>query len=156
MRQGANTEETAGPLEVQRADPGYRLAAGLGTLVLAAVALVVLWVMRSQMHRLEALAESDLPAAVERAMWMVAAVAWSGALGFVGVGAWFWLLGRRIRRAGQYPPPGMKVLRDVAVRRGRKAIALANMAQAGALIVATGGLAAMWYLHRLAEALLRG
>jgi hypothetical protein len=49
----------------------------------------------------------------------------------------------------------MKVIKDTRVRTGAKARALANLAQAAALLCVVAGTVGMWYLHRLAVALLR-
>ena len=97
----------------------------------------------------------SLLAAEEKVLRLATIILWIGGLSLVGMGGWFWRLGRRINLADRFPPPGMKVIKDTRVRTGPKARALANLAQAAALLCVVAGTVGMWYLYRFAVALLR-
>jgi len=64
----------------------------------------------------------------------------------VALGTWLWMLGRRINRAGCFPPPGAKVVRDTQVRTGQRACNMANVAQAGAFLFIVAGTVGAWYV----------
>jgi hypothetical protein len=141
--------------EIVPADKRHRrltlVTAGLLTLL----GLLALGMLPAYLGGIRKLAEEDLWAAEEKALRLVAIVLWVGGLSLVVMGAWFWRLGRRINLADRFPPPGMKVIKDTRVRTGAKARAVANLAQATALVCVVAGTVGAWYLYRLAAALLR-
>jgi hypothetical protein len=47
--------------------------------------------------------------------------------------AYVWSLGERIFRAGEYPPPGLRVIRDTPVITGKRAISRGRLLKALAL-----------------------
>lgn len=141
--------------EIRRVDPTYRRRVAIAAVVAAGIGFGVLWLIRGQMNHIDALAEENMAAATERAMDLVAAVAWAGGLGTVGTGLWFWYLGWKVRRSGEFPPPGWKVIKDTPVRRGRRAAALATVVQGASALLAVVGAVGMWYFYRVAEVLLR-
>ncbi len=141
--------------EIVPADKRQRKLVLAATALLGVAAVATLVVVDRQLDQIVQLAEEDLPSAAERMVRLTTVVAWVGGLGFVGMGAWFWRLGRRINRANRFPPPGMKVLKDTTVRTGRKARTTANLAQVSALVCVVVGTVGMWYLYRVAVAVLR-
>ena len=155
-------ETPHGQHEIVPADRRLRTWTILAAVLLCLAGLVVIGVLHNQLqaiekppirrdmemlHRWEA---EHLQVAKERAIRLTAIVAWIGGLGFVGTGAWFWWLGRRINRADRFPPPGMKVIKDTPVRSGPGARRLANLAQLTALLCVVVGTIGMWYLYQLA------
>lgn len=136
--------------EIVPADKRLRRWAILVAVLLTAAGLVVIGVLHGQLQELDKQAAENLQAAKETAIRLTAIVAWVGGLGFVGMGAWFWWLGRHINRADRFPPPGMKVIKDTSVRTGSKARTLANLAQLAALLCVVVGTIGMWYLYQLA------
>jgi hypothetical protein len=141
--------------EIIPGDKRHRRLTLVTALLLTFLGLLALGILCGYLGEIQRLAGEDLRAAEEKALRLTAIVLWVGGLGLVGMGAWFWRLGRRINLADRFPPPGMKVIKDTRVRTGAKARALANLAQAAALLCVVAGTVGMWYLHRLAVALLR-
>lgn len=124
-----------------------------GGLVLlgGAAALVILdW----QIDSIFALADRDVEAAIGKARWLASLLAWVCGLSLVGVAAWFVWLGWKTHLWVQYPPPGVKVVRDTPLRTGRKARRLANLLLAIGVLLALAGVAGSWYLYTRAIATL--
>jgi len=123
--------------------------------LVAAFGLILLWLLHCQVEEIKELADRDLEAAVGRAIGLIGVVSWGSGLGFVGIGLWFGWLGWRIHRCDQFPPPGMRVIKDTPVRTGRKARMIAKLALVSAAIFALGGPAGAWYFYRQAVRLLQ-
>jgi hypothetical protein len=100
-------------------------------------------------------AADPLEMAIDRLERWTTVLGWIGGLGFVGAGAWLFALGWRINRAGQYPPPRMKVIRDTRVRTGPQARALANVLQLAAFVLIAAGVVGTWWLHQVAVRILQ-
>jgi hypothetical protein len=141
--------------QIVPADKKHRRLAVVAVVLFTLLGLLALWILHGYLGEIQRLAEEDLRTAEEKALRLTAIAVWVGGLSLVGMGAWFWRLGRRINLADRYPPPGMKVIKDTRVRTGARARALANLAQAAALLCVVAGTVGMWYLHRLAVALLQ-
>ena len=141
--------------EIVPADKTQRRLVLLAALVAVAAAAVLIGVLKQQADTLGETPDDGLHQAAAGAVRLTAIFSSVGTAGFAGMGLWFWWLGRKIVRAGRYPPPGMKVVRDTPVRTGAAAGRLAIAAQITGLLLAVVGTAAMWYLHRVAIAMLR-
>jgi hypothetical protein len=128
------------------------LVTALLSLLLGLLALTILC---RYLGEIRSLAQDDLQAAEEKVLRLAAIVLGLGGLCLVGMGVWFWWLGRRVNLANRFPPPGMKVIKDTRVRTGAKARAVANLAQVVALLCVIAGTVGMWYVYRAAAALLR-
>lgn len=134
------------------ADKKYRRLALATAVLLTILGLLALWMLHGHLAAIKKLHQENPRAAEEKALRLAVIVLCVGGLSLVGVGGWFWRLGRRINLAGRFPPPGMKVINDTRVRSGSKARALANLSQAAALLCVVAGTVGMWYLYRLAAA----
>jgi hypothetical protein len=140
--------------EIVPADKRFR------TLTLAAAALVfvagalMLAVLSLELRDLRQASDEKLEDAIARAEQWTTVLAWTGGLSFVGVGAWLFVLGWRINRAGRYPLPRMKVIRDTRVRTGPQARALASVLQLAAFTSIAAGVVGIWWLHRIAVGVL--
>jgi hypothetical protein len=137
------------------ADKKRRAVALVTAVLLTVLGLLALGMLHAYLGEVKKLAEEDLLAAEQKMLRLVKIVLWVGGLSLVGMGGWFWRLGRRINLAGCFPVPGMKVVRNTRLRTGGKARALANLAQAVALLCVVAGTVGMWYVYRLAAAVLR-
>jgi hypothetical protein len=126
------------------ADHQLRRRSILLVVLAVVVGAVLLWVLHIRLERIQQTAEQDLVAAADGALRLVQICAWCGGLGFVGIGLWFGRLGWQIHASGQYPPPGMKVIKDTPLRTGPSA----------AISLAAGTLG-MAYLYHCAAAVLR-
>lgn len=141
--------------EIVPADKRQRRLTIVAVVLLFLGGLVGLAGLRWHLGRLEQLVEEHPRQAVEKALRLVGVFAWVGGLSFLGAGAWLWRLGRRINRAGRFPPPGMKVVRDTRVRTAAGARTVASLAEVAALVCVVAGTLGMWYVYRLAVTLLR-
>jgi len=122
-------------------DPRARKQAIVLATLLGIAGLALLLVVRRETAQINKLARDQRAAAVQRAQRLVIGVACCGVVGFVGMGVWFWRLGRRIRRADQFPPPGMKVVRETPIRTGAAAWRIAGVADFAALLSLIGAAA---------------
>ena len=144
--------------EIVPADKKHRSLARITAVLLTILGLLALGLLYGHLGKIEKRAEENPRAAEEaeqQVLRLAATALWVGGLSLVGMGAWFWRLGRRINRAGRFPPPGMKVIRDTRVRTGAEARTLANLAQAATLLCIVAGTVGMWYFYRLAAAVLQ-
>ncbi len=141
--------------EIVPADRRLRRLAVAAVVLLSIGGVAGILSLRSSMDQIDKLKEDDLPAAAHRLQSVVAVVAWVGGLSFVGCALWLFQLGWRTNRAGRYPPPGMKVIKDTPVRTGSAARAIANLALVGALLAAAVGTLGMWRLYQVAAELLQ-
>jgi hypothetical protein len=137
------------------ADKRLRTQTVLAAVLVTVLGVVVLIIFRAELQELRNVAEDGQEAAVEKAVLWITALAWTGGLSLVGMGAYFWWLGRRINRAGCFPPPGMKVICPMRIRAGAKARMVANVAEVAALLCIVAGTIGMWYLYQRAVALLQ-
>lgn len=71
----------------------------------------------------------------------------------LGVAAYLWALGARILRAREFPPPGLRVIRDSAVITGERAISRGRLLKMLALGCAIASVALGLLLWRLASSL---
>jgi hypothetical protein len=141
------------PPEVQRADAGARRRAVL--LVVAGAVVGALLIAASERAR-GPLRDWILSEPGESARRLRLVVLLSGGVllaPLFGFAAYLWTLGSRVLRAGRFPPPGCRVIRDTPVHRGRPAVSRGRGLQALAvgLGVAAALLGSMWW--RLASML---
>ena len=141
--------------ETVPADRRLRTLTVLAGVLVTVLGVAVLIIFRAQLQELRKPAEERQKAAVETAVLWTTALAWTGGLSLVGMGAYLWCLGRRINRTGCFPPPGMKVICPMRVRTGAKARMVANLAEVAALLCIVAGTIGMWYLYQRAVALLQ-
>ncbi len=90
-------------------------------LILAAAGGLVIYFVSARLAAVEALAEADPVLAVARIRNLLSGFIIANLMVTAAFAVYFVLLGRRVLRAGRYPPPGMKVLRKTRVRTGKGA-----------------------------------
>ena len=137
------------------ADPKQRRLALLAVVAIVIGGVVALWWLDRRLDGIDRLVEENLPAAAERALSLVVKALVVMGVSLVGMGLYLFWLGVQINRAGQFPPPGMKVIRNTVVRTGPRARLLANLALVSSLLAVLAGTVGMWYVFRLASTLLR-
>ena len=91
-------------------------------LVLVTIAFIALEPhIKGYMDQIDQLSKKDPELAYKKGMSLLK---WSMGVVFLlllGMGVYLGLLARRILRSGQYPPPGMRVIRDTRLRTGNQA-----------------------------------
>lgn len=137
------------------ADPRMRAITLSVSVAIVVVGAGLLWWLKGYEKTLMELAEVDRPAAVAKVLLLTDAVAVAGEIGLLAAGLWCAALARRVARSEQFPPPGMKVIRNTPLRTGKKAKTMAMVAGLLAAVLILGGSAGMWMLHATAHALLR-
>lgn len=71
----------------------------------------------------------------------------------VALAVYLWSLGARVLRAGQFPPPGYRVIRDTPVVGGQAAVLRGRAFRALALCLGGGAVLLWLFLWRLARVL---
>ena len=136
-------------MEIRPADKTLRIK-----VLLALVALVVLGTV-SVLAFEDWLADVGRRPAGEAKTALVAAFAWLGGTSVVGllaVAVHFWRVGIQVRKVGQFPLPGTRVVRDTVVLHGEPALRRGRIAQAIAAALACcalGLLVVCGYLYLL-------
>lgn len=96
-------------------------------LLLVATVYAVIGVQMNLRRQME-LADVDPLTALDNVVAMVRWISLSAGVIFIGFAIWFAWLGTRVLRFGQYPPPGVAVIRDTRIRRGVWAQMLGGLA----------------------------
>lgn len=143
-------------LSVIPADPRLRRRAMLTTVCLSIAGAIGLWLLYRYLRNTRSLDSAALDVATVRLLWIVRLAAAVSVACLVGLGLWMMRLGRRVLRAGEYPPPGAKVVKTTRVRTGPRARVIGNLLLLSATIVAVLGSLGTWYLMQLAIHRLKG
>jgi hypothetical protein len=107
--------------QVARADPRARRRAVALVALGAAGGLLVFWVVQSRLPALKAWVAED-PVQIQSRLRLIASgLAAAIAVPTLVFAAYFWRLGGRVIRSNQFPPPGMRVIRDTVVWHGESA-----------------------------------
>ena len=123
---------------ILEADPAYRRKMVLALIVLAVLGGAALILTKSVLDGIEALAAVDPDAAIQKIKGLIVGIIAVNAVLSSVFGLWFVLLAVRVFRSGQFPPPGMKVVRDTPIRTGKKAkVAGAALSGAAVLVLST-------------------
>ncbi len=121
--------------QVERADPRARRRAVALVALGAAGGLLVFWVVQSRLPALKAWVAED-PVQVQPRLRLIASgLAAAIAVPTLFFAAHFWRLGGRVIRSNQFPPPGMRVIRDTVVWHGESARRRGRILQGMALIL---------------------
>ncbi len=129
--------------EIIHADKGLRRRSAFLTIVLVAVGVWILKLSQNYLSDLVTLAENDPKEAVSKLTVFVyfwAAFFATDSLATIGYFLW---VGIRIINAARFPPPGMRLLSDTKIVRGREARLRALVAIAAALALFVAGSAVL-------------
>jgi hypothetical protein len=95
--------------------------------------------MKSYLDQMAQLTRENPDLAAKKAMFLLKWWMGLGSLPILGLAVYQILLARRVLKSGQFPPPGMKVVRDTKIRTGGKAkkVAISLMVLSSVIIVIT-------------------
>ena len=108
--------------DVRRADPGARRQVILYLVVAAVIGVLVILVLERYRIPLRDWALADPVRSTERVGWIILFFAALLLVPLLGFAAYLWSLGGRVVRAREFPPPGLRVIRDTRVITGKAAI----------------------------------
>jgi hypothetical protein len=101
--------------EIQLADPVARRRAFVILVAIAAIGWAAFFVLQEWLAGLRGGNPAETRRALEKAMiWG----SWAVCLPVAALAVWLWLEGGRVHRAGRFPPPGAKAIRDTPVLHG--------------------------------------
>lgn len=106
--------------------------------------IIVFKLSYDYLQELRVLAQEDIDTAVDRILffihvWLVISVA-----AIAAVGAYLLWFALRVLRSGQMPPPGTRVIRDMKIIDGEKAMNRARVLIVASLLLVVIGLAVTW------------
>lgn len=138
-------------MEVRKADPGFRRL--VIVVLVAGVCAGGVLIVSFDRYR-EALADwvrADSSRLGQRLELIFAAFAVLLAAPLVAMAAYLSSLGGRTVRAGEYPPPGSRVIRDTPIVRGREALSWGRALQSLAALLSAASVVIGLLLWRLAS-----
>jgi hypothetical protein len=139
--------------EVRRADPAVRRQAVL-ILVVGTILGALLIVGFQRYHiPIRDWIRSEPGASAQRANWALLLLAAFLIGPLLGLATYLWSLGGRVLRAREFPPPGLRVIRDTPVITGEGAISRGRLLKLLALGCGIASVALGLLLWRLASLL---
>jgi hypothetical protein len=103
------------------ADKEYRKRFIIFLVLIVMVFVVTILSMKSYLDQMAQLRRENPDLAVEKVLVLLKWWMGLGSLPILGLAVYQILLARRVLKSGQFPPPGMKVVRDTKIRTGGKA-----------------------------------
>ena len=85
------------------------------------VAIIIEPYIKGYLDQIEQLSSKDPEIAFKKSMFILKVALGLVSLLLLSMGVYFVLLARKTLRSGQYPPPGMRVIRDTRLRTGTQA-----------------------------------
>jgi hypothetical protein len=138
--------------EIQAADPVARRRALIAAVAIAALGWAAFFVLQEWLAELRGGNPVETRRALEAAMiWG----SWAACLPVVALVIWLWLEGGRVHRAGRFPPPGAKVIRDTPILHGDAARRRAMVYRIFAVILGLLCAGTLISVYRLVEILER-
>ncbi|MEQ8786022.1 MAG: hypothetical protein RIC55_06970 [Pirellulaceae bacterium] len=135
----SDKSEIPADTDVMKASRPLRIRMLLLFAASAIVAAAVVFAAQLYVQKQITLSSVDPLTAADNVALMVRCLTIAFGVGLAGFAAWFGWLGACILRTGQYPPPGLPVIRDTRIRRGHwaKCTAVAALLYC-ALLLAVG------------------
>jgi hypothetical protein len=130
--------------KVIKADGTLKRRIILFYLVVAFVGIIIFKLSYDYLQEMKALAYQDIDTAVDQMLlfirvWLAVSIA-----AVVGIGGYLLWFSVRVLRSGQMPPPGTKVVRDMKVVEGEKAMTRAKALIVASVLLVVIGLAVTW------------
>jgi hypothetical protein len=144
--------------EIRKADPGARRRAILVAVFGAAIGALLIAGFEELRGPFHDWLVSDPAETLRRARLAIGLSAVVLAAPLVGFAVYLWLLGAKVLRAQQYPPPGFRVIRDTPVVSGPAAVTRGHAIQVFAVCLGVGAVVLclfLWWLTRTGGAVMR-
>jgi hypothetical protein len=125
--------------DIVPADKEYRKRFIIFLVLIMIVFVVTILSMKSYLDQMAQLTRENPGLAAEKVIVLLKWWMGLGSLPILGLGVYQILLARRVLKSGQFPPPGMKVVRDTKIRTGGKAkkVAMSLIVLSSVIIVIT-------------------
>lgn len=107
--------------EIVPADPTLRRWVLIALAVVIPAGILLIQFFSGKLSDYKALAATDVDGAIAGIRELIRYLIGVNAAVTVAAAAYFLILARRVLRSGRFPPPGMRVIRDARIRRGRSA-----------------------------------
>ena len=133
----------ADTVEIRKADPAARRQALLLIVLAAAVGGLLIAGFEHIREPFREWLASEPAETARRAKLALYAAAFILCVPLVAFAIYLWLLGARVLRAQQFPPPGFRVIRDTPVVEGHGATTRGHVIQILAVCLGIGG-ALLW------------
>jgi cytochrome bd-type quinol oxidase subunit 2 len=115
-------------------------------LVLIAVALILSEsYFKGYLERIEEESQKNPDLAFRKILFLFKLCVGVVSLLLVGMGGYLILLARRISKSGQYPPPGMKVIRETRIRTGDEAKSIRTLMVVSSVILIVFGFLFLYF-----------
>jgi hypothetical protein len=142
--------------EIQKADPAARRQALLVVLCAAAIGGLLISGFEHLRDPFREWLLSEPSETARRGKLAVYVSAFVLSAPLIAFAVYLWLLGARVLRAQQFPPPGFRVIRDTPVVRGPAAVTRGQVIQVLALLLGVGGALLWLFFWWLAQSIGRG
>jgi len=133
-----------------KADKKLRTRFLIGLLAMACLCAALLLYLPGELREIRALAVSDQEKAAERIYWLTSVLGLANLVISGAIGAYLLSLAAKVRRAAQYPPPGVRLVKDVKIVSGKKAITWSRVLTATALVLFSTNIV-FWYMLIILE-----
>jgi cytochrome bd-type quinol oxidase subunit 1 len=123
--------------DIVRADKEFRKRFIVFLMLIVIVFVFTILSMKSYLDQMGELRRENPGLAGKKVIFLLKWWMGLGSLPILGFGVYQIILGRRILKAGRFPPPGMKMIRDTKIRTGAKAkkVAMSLIALSSIVIV---------------------
>ncbi len=124
---------------IARADKEFRKRFIIFLVLIAIVFAVAILSTKSYLDQIGQLAPGNPDLAAQKVMFLFKWWLGLGSLPILGLAVYQMLLAWRVLKSGQFPPPGMRLVRDTKIRTGRKAkkVAISLIVLSSLIIVVT-------------------
>jgi hypothetical protein len=125
--------------DIVPADKEFRKRFIIFLVLIVIVFVVTILSMKSYLDQVAQLTRENPDLAAKKVMFLLKWWMGLGSLPILGLAVYQILLARRVLNSGQFPPPGMKVVRDTKIRTGGRAkkVALSLIVLSSIIIVTT-------------------
>jgi low temperature requirement protein LtrA len=125
--------------DIVRADKEFRKRFIIFLVLIVIVFVITILSMKSYLDQIAQLAQGNPDLAAKKVMFLLRWWLGFGSLPILGLAVYQILLAGRVLKSGQFPPPGMKLVRDTKIRTGRKAkkVAISLIVLSSIIIVIT-------------------